>query len=197
MSPAIVLDVMKILEKEVGLRDETRAADQAREAMPVDKYTDRANSLAKSQREINQMTQDTLKAIADLEAEKEASFPKETSLLRQVSAIMSEAEALLAEPNTGAPTIAAETEIIELLLQVQRKQPPKKSSKGGSGTNPNGGGEGDTEESALALLGRGDEQQSQLVERVTEQATGTVGTGFPAEYRIGLDTYFGELENQE
>ena len=185
---------MKILEKEVGLRDETRFTDQAREAMPVDKYTERANSLANSQGDINQMTRDTLKAISDLELEKGASFPKETQLLTQVSRIMSETEALLTEPNTGAPTIAAETEIIELLLQVQRKQPPKKSSKGGSGTNPNGGGEGDTEESALALLGRGDEQNSQRVERVTEQATGSVGTGYPAEYRIGLDTYFGELE---
>ena len=186
---------MKILEKEVGLRDETRATEEARDAMEADKYVERAESLAESQRGINQMTQDTLVAIAELEQEKGSSFPKETQLLRQVSGIMSEVEELLVIPNTGSATVAAETEVIELLLQVQRKQPPKKSSKGGSGTNPNGGGEGDTEESALALLGRGDEQNAERVERLTEQATGTVGSGFPAEYRIGLDTYFGELEN--
>lgn len=185
---------MKILEKEVGLRDETRGTDQARNAMGLEKYSERANALAGTQVEINQMTQDTLKEIADLELEKGASFPKETQLLRQVSTIMGEVEGLLAEPNTGPATIAAETEIIELLLQVQRKQPPKKNSKGGSGNNPNGGGEGDTEESALALLGRGDEQNSQRVDRVSEAATGTVGSGFPAEYRSGLDAYFGELE---
>lgn len=195
LSPSIVLDVMKILEKEVGLRDETRATEEARDAMEADKFVERAESLAESQRGINQMTQDTLVAIAELEQEKGSSFPKETQLLRQVSGIMSEVEELLVIPNTGSATVAAETEVIELLLQVQRKQPPKKSSKGGSGTNPNGGGEGDTEESALALLGRGDEQNAERVERLTEQATGTVGSGFPAEYRIGLDTYFGELEN--
>ena len=186
---------MKILEREVGLRDETRGAEQARGGLGEEKYNQRAQSLAESQRDVQQMTEDTITAIKDLETEKSYSFPKEIELLTQVSGIMSEVDSLLQEPNTGAPTVAAETEIIELLLQVQRKQPPKKNSKGGSGNNPNGGGEGDTEESALALLGRGDELNSQTVEREIDQATGTIGSGFPAEYRIGLDTYFGELEN--
>ena len=194
LSPAIVLDVMKILEKEIGLRDETRAAEQAREAMTIEKYTERAMSLAQSQHEIADMTGETLQAIADLEAEKGASFPQETQLLRHVGRVMVEVESMLSEPNTGAEPIAAETEIIELLLQAQRKKPPKKNSKSGSGSNPNGGGEGDTEESALALLGRGDESNAEAIERVTEQATGLTGTGYPEEYRVGLDRYFGELE---
>ena len=185
---------MKILEKEVGLRDETRAAEQARDAMPIDKYTERANSLADTQHGLIEMSGEVLQAIKDLEEEKSISFPKETQLMKQVSRIMAEAETILAEPNTGPSAIAAETEIIELLLAVQRQQPPKKQSKSGSGKNPNGGGEGDTEESALALLGRGDEVNAQSVERETQQTTGTVGIGYPAEYRAGLDAYFGELE---
>ena len=185
---------MKILEKEIGLRDETRAAEQAREGMGVEKYTERATSLARSQNQIAEMTGETLQAIADLEEEKSLSFPKETQLLKHVARVMTEVEGMLSEPDTGPQPVAAETEIIEMLLQVQRKQPPKKSSKNGSGSNPNGGGEGDTEESALALLGRGDELNAETIERVTEQATGLTGAGYPAEYRIGLDTYFGELE---
>lgn len=185
---------MRILEKEVGLRDETRAAEQARSGLDVAKFGERTTSLAKSQGDINTMTNETLEEIAKLELEKGASFPKETQLLRQVSRIMTEVETFLAQQKTDAPTVAAETEIIELLLQVQRQQPPKKSSQGGSGKNPNGGGEGETEESALALLGRGNEQNAERVDRVTEQATGTTGSGFPAEYRVGLDAYFGELE---
>ena len=185
---------MKILEREVGLRDETRSTEQMKDGLETKKYVERANSLAETQQGLNDMTKETLQAIRELEEEKELSFPKEKELLTAVSNVMSEVETILAQPNTGAPAIAAETEIIEMLLQVQRKQPPKKNSKGGTGKNPNGGGEGDTEESALALLGRGDEVNAQSMERVTEQATGTVGAGFPAEYRIGLDTYFGELE---
>ena len=185
---------MRILEKEIGLRDETRAADQTREAVEWERYQERANSLATTQHELIDMTGHALQAIKELEAEKEASFPKETQLLTQVSSIMAEVEGLLRTPDTGPSAIAAETEIIEMLLQVQRKQPPKKSSKSGSGTNPNGGGEGDTEESALALIGRGDEVLAERVERVTDQATGTTGAGYPAEYRVGLDAYFGELE---
>ena len=185
---------MKILEKEVGLRDETRATDQARDAVSIERYTERANSLADSQHELIDMTADVLKSIKELEDEKAVSFPKETQLMNQVSRIMGEAEMILAQPETGPAAIAAETEIIELLLAVQRQQPPKKQSKSGSGNNPNGGGEGDTEESALALLGRGDEVNAQTIERETDQATGTVGAGYPAEYRVGLDAYFGELE---
>ena len=186
---------MKILEREVNLRDETRAADQMRDAVETEKYVERANSLADTQNGVNEMTRETIQAIKDLEDEKGLSFPKEKELLLRASSVMGEVHTLLSEPNTGAPTVAAETEIIEMLLQVQRKQPPKKQSKGSSGKNPNGGGDGDTEESALALLGRGDEINAQTVERATEQATGTVGAGYPAEYRIGLDTYFNELEN--
>jgi|GEM_PF-1630099 len=186
---------MKILEREIGLRDETRAAEQTRDAVETGKYVERANSLAETQQGLNDMTRDTYNAIKELEDEKGLSFPKEKELLMTVSNVMNEVETLLSQPNTGAPAIAAETEIIEMLLQVQRKQPPKKNSKGSSGKNPNGGGEGDTEESALALLGRGDEANAQSVERVTDQATGTVGTGYPAEYRVGLDAYFSEIEN--
>lgn len=185
---------MKILEREVGLRDETRATQQMKDGIEKEKYVVRTESLAETQQGLKQMAEDTIQSIKELEAEKGSSFPKEKELLTIVSGIMTEVETLLKQPNTGAPTVAAETEIIEMLLQVQRKQPPKKSSKGSSGKNPNGGGEGDTEESALALIGRGEEVNAQSVERMTDQATGTVGAGFPAEYRVGLDTYFGELE---
>ena len=185
---------MKILEREVNLRDETRAAEQLREVVETEKYVERANSLAQTQRDLNDMTQETIQEIQELEEEKELSFPKEKELLMQVSAVMGEVVTILEQPNTGAPAVAAESEIIEMLLQVQRKQPPKKNSKGKSGKNPNGGGDGDTEESALALLGRGDEVNAQTIERATNQATGTVGSGYPAEYRVGLDAYFGELE---
>jgi len=105
---------------------------------------------------------------------------------------MRDARDLLARPDTGPEPIAAETEAIELLLQAQRVKPPK--GGGGGGSSPGGGGSGDTEESALALIGRGDEMNAAPQDRTTSQMTGTPGSGFPAEFRAGLDAYFGELE---
>lgn len=185
---------MKILEKEVGLREETRATETLRAAVDARTYEQRTESLAATQQEIAKMNADTLEAIIKLEADKGLSFPTEKTMLRRVGSVMNEVERFLMDHKTDAPTIAAETEIIELLLKVQRKQPPKKKSKGGGGSQPGAGGEGDTEESALALVGRGAESNAQRIERTTEQTSGTVSAGYPAEYRVGLDAYFSELE---
>ncbi len=185
---------MKILEKEIDLREETRATDQVREAMGQAKHGKRSESLAATQVQISEMNTKTLKDIEELEETKGVSFPTEKQMLRRVGTIMTEVTDLLTSHDTGSHTIAAETEIIELLLQVQRKPPPKKNSKGGGGSQPGSGGEGDTEESALALIGRGDEANAQRTNRSTQQTTGAISAGYPVEYRSGLDTYFSELE---
>lgn len=185
---------MKILEKEIGLREETRSTEQVRDVMGDEKYVKRTESLASTQVEIAEMNSKALKDIEELEAAKGSGFPTEKQMLRRVGKIMIEVTDLLSSHDTGSKTIAAETEIIELLLQVQRKQPPKKKSKGGGGSQPGSGGEGDTEESALALIGRGDESNAQRIDRTTQQTTGAAAAGYPVEYRSGLDTYFSELE---
>jgi hypothetical protein len=38
LPPSIVLEVLKILEGEVNLREETRVAEQAKPALPEDEY---------------------------------------------------------------------------------------------------------------------------------------------------------------
>ena len=122
-------------------------------------------------------------------------FPNEIAMLSRVEEVMYEARSLLARPDTGPEPIAAETEVIELLLQAQRMKPPK--GGGGAGTTPGGGASGgDTDLAALALLGTGEEANANRQERTTTQATGTTGGDFPAEFRAGLDVYFDELENE-
>ena len=185
---------MKILEKEIGLREETRATENVREVMGADKFKKRSESLAATQTEIATMNADALTAIEELEQAKGLGFPSEKQMLRRCGKVMTEVEELLTSHETGSKTIAAETEIIELLLQVQRKQPPKKKSKGSGGSQPGAGGEGDTDESALALIGRGDESNAQRINRTTKQSSGAVSAGYPVEYRSGLDAYFSELE---
>jgi hypothetical protein len=191
LPPTIVLEVMKILEKEIGLRDETRAAEQAREIMPDEAYRERALSLAGTQDSLATRTNTVVTQISVMALEG-LQFPKEIELLTRVEEVMREARGLLARPDTGPQSIAAETEAIELLLQAQRVKPSK--AAGGSGDTPGGGGAGDTEEAALALIGRGEEVNAGSLERTPTQATGSTGADFPMEFRAGLDAYFGELE---
>ncbi len=181
---------MKILEQEIGLRDETRTLEQARPALEVDKYRGQSEPLATWQQELVGRTH---KVVADIRAvpDGEELFPKEIQLLTRVAEVMDEAHGILAQPNTGPEAIAAETEAIELLLQARRIQP---GGGGGGGSSPGGGGSGDTQQAALALIGRGAARAEKIAERQVSQATGTTGPGFPAEFRTGLDAYFGALE---
>jgi hypothetical protein len=118
----------------------------------------------------------------------ESLFGKEIALLTRVEQVAREAHGLLARPETGPETIAAETEVIELLLQTRRIKP------GGGGSSPGGGGGGTTRQSALALLGSGDERNAKTNVRTVGQSTGVSGSNLPAEFRSGLDAYFGALE---
>ena len=183
---------MKILEQEIALREETRALDQARDALNADRYDERARPLADTQAELGVRVLDVIQQLRDLEAEENKAYPKEIALLTRVEQVMQEAHELLDRPETGPETIAAETEVIELLLQAKRANP--KSGGGGGGDTPGGGGQGDTEEAALALVGSGSESSAHAEERNVGQATGVSGSELPAEFRAGLDAYFGGLE---
>lgn len=181
---------MKVLEDEIALREETRAAEKARPALEKVKYGERAAGLSKTQGEIAKHVEDIVRQIKELK-DGEASFPKEIGLLNYVKQVMDEAQGILAQPNTGAPAIAAETEAIELLLQAKRINP---GGGGGGGSNPGGGGGGTTQSSALALLGKSDAKDEAPAKRSVGQSTGTAGKKYPEEFRNGLDAYFNKLE---
>ena len=100
--------------------------------------------------------------------------------------VMDEARRILARPDTGPRAIAAESEVIEILLETGRvpnapvvvKAPPASAS-------------------ALMLMGMGDDAGSAFIEhRATGQATGVAGRNLPEEYRQGLDVYFDALEGK-
>jgi len=181
---------MKILEKEIALRDETRSQEQARKALDAKEYEKRVKPLAKTQDELAVRVAKVTQKIREL-PKGEESFPKEIALLTRVEAVMKEAHGLLARPHTGPETIAAETEAIELLLQAKRINP---KGGGSGGSSPGGGGSGTTKQSALALLGSGAERNAKTKVRSAVQATGSNGPELPAEFRRGLDAYFGTLE---
>jgi hypothetical protein len=190
LPPSIVLEVLKVLEGEINLREATRVAEQARAAMGSDDYASEAGRLGDAQTELEQRIVRVVERIREL-PDGDADFAKEINLLGRVGRVMDEAAQLLASPDTGPPAIAAETEAIELLLQSKRINP---QGGGGGGANPGGGGSGDTRDAALALIGPGLNAQEVREDRGAPQTTGETGSTLPAEFRAGLDRYFNELE---
>jgi hypothetical protein len=191
LPPSIILEVMQILEGEINLREETRVAEQARPTLAADKHLEEANRLAEVQDKLDERIVKVAERILEL-PDAEAEFGYELKLLDQVDQVMQEATGILASTNTGAPAIAVETEVIELLLQSKRINP---GGGGGGGANPGGGGEGDTQDLALALQGPGLNQDEVREAPDTTQAVGASGEEIPEEFRAGLDEYFNQLEN--
>lgn len=189
LPPSIVLEVLQILESEVNLRDETRVAQQAMSALEEQKYKETATGLSETQDELGKRVAKVIDRIIEL-PNSQQHFGKELNLLAAVNKVMDEATSILAQPETGAPAIAAQTEAIELLLQSKRINP---KGGGGGGASPGGGGSGTTSDSALALLGKGTNQKEVREDRGVTQSTGETGTALPEEFRRGLDQYFNRL----
>jgi hypothetical protein len=190
LPPSVILEVLQILEGEMNLREETRVGEQAKPSLAADEYNQEALRLSKTQNVLRDRDVKVIARIREL-PDAETDFAKELHLLQAVSVVMGEARDILAQPNTGAPAIGAETEVIELLLQSRRINP---KGGGGGGSNPGGGGGGTTHDSALTLLGTGVNAKEVREDRGISQATGERGSALPEEFRAGLDEYFNRLE---
>ena len=185
---------MQILEAEIALREDTRVAEQSRPAMAAEKHQEEADKLSATQLKLRERVDATVKRVSELPDAAE-NFGYEIKLLGMVSVVMDEAAGILKRPETGAPAIAAETEVIELLLQAKRCNP--KSGGGGGGSTPGGGGAQDpAQQPALALLGSGANEKARPDERDVPQASGEAGRTLPEEFRAGLDEYFNRLERK-
>ena len=190
LPPEIVLKVMQVLFDEMKLRDETREAEAAKPAMEKKDYFKRATGLALKQDDIGKRSYEAAVEISKLP--KADSFKKELKLISDAVNVMKDAYSILDKPDTGAPAVAAETEVIEMLLEA-RRQPPG-GGGGGGGSNPGGGGSAASAQGALAELGPGGNMDATVQERAPGQATGKAGKEFPEEFKAGLDSYFNALE---
>ena len=174
----------------MNLREETRVAEQAKPAIKAEEHAKQAEQLSGTQHKLGERTENVVDRIRALENGEEE-FAKEIGLLRQVVEVMLDAKTILARSDTGSPAIAAETEVIELLLKSRRINP---KGGGGGGADPGGGGGGTTNDSALTLIGSGVNEKENREDHGVSQATGDSGPKLPEEFRTGLDEYFNRLE---
>lgn len=188
--PAVVLEVLRILKAETDLREATRTVEQLRGTQPDDHYAARAAELRETQDELLQRTQLLIDQLTMAETEEEKDFGGTIKQLQVAWTAMQDATQYLSLPSTAGPTIAAETEAIEALLQSKRTA---SGGGGGSGGPTPGGGRGEgVADQPSALAGIGDGLMTE--QRTVTQAGGTAVEQVPTEYRSGLDAYFSALE---
>ncbi|MEM1441097.1 MAG: hypothetical protein AAGF67_02065 [Verrucomicrobiota bacterium] len=194
LPPEIVLDIMKVLQEQMYLRDETREMESVKPALASDVYESRVFPLELSQEDLRERIDLVQSDILEI-PNGAATFGSELQLLRLVSDIMREARAVLARPDTGREVIAAQTEAIELLLQSKRQQG---QGSGSGGSSPGDGGQAQgSGSSALSdvALPDAERRESGASERDVDQWTGKAGRTLPEEFRRGLDTYFNSIES--
>lgn len=187
LPPEIVLEVLRIIDREIQLREETRELEQAKEAITLDEYTDRSLALYDTQITLTEDTREVAAQISLLPNAEERLIQQQLAKVTAAADVMDEVEDILAEPDTGPKAIAAITEVIEILLQTCRipNTPPITTAPPATAA-------------ALMLMGIGDDTGTAFLEnRSPRQATGKAGRVLPEEFRQGLDAYFNVLEGRQ
>ena len=186
LTPEIVLEVMRIIDGEIQLREETRELHQAVEGIEQDAYRKRGGELSETQAELARKARALLPEIEKLPMQDHPLMVKTIEKLTNAATVMDEVEGLLATPETGPPTIAAITEVIEILLETARLPNAPMVVKAPPANIP-----------ALMLVGMGDDGNKAFLEnRAPAQATGKAGRELPEEFKQGLDAYLNALEGR-
>ena len=186
LPPEIVVEVMRIINREIQLREETRELEQAKEAVSPNEYRERSIALYDTQITLTEDTREVEAQISLLPDAHERFIQNQLAKVANAAEVMEEVEDILAEPDTGPRAIAAITEVIEILLQTGRVPNAPMITTAPPATA-----------SALMLLGVGDDTGRASIEnRSPRQATGKTGRVLPEEFRQGLDAYFNALEGK-
>lgn len=148
----------------------------------------------------------------------EQTIPQVITLFREVKQTMDEATDRLAEAETGGVTLAAQTEIIEKILEASKERQKQSGGQAAgammemmermAGKNPDGdkdgkgkkpgdkGGEGMTGQSDAANTADPDGSSHKTEARRVPTAAGSAGKMLPEEFQQALDAYNRGLENK-
>ncbi len=200
----LLMRLMRVRQTEEGLREQTRFLEQHKAGnIGYGESVGRLGGLQKA----------LLASVEKIGAD--YPYPQVTGLLDDVGAAMKDAGRLLGVPQTDQETVAAETEVIELLSSTCKKCSsggagmPNVSSLSpellamlmqmmGEGTGKTGGGStagGDTERASNTTPGPAN--GAAAGERYVEKAGGRSGENLPAEFRDALESYFQAVEGLE
>ena len=182
LPPEIILEVLRIIDREMQLREEAREWGQLDET--GNDYRERGARLSEIQTELSETTRDLATRIWELpEADQ---WQNAINKLTAAATVMDEVRGRFDRLESGPATIAAITEVIEILLQAGRVPNAPMVVNAPPTTTP-----------ALLLMGLGDDsRQANVQVRAPGQATGKAGRELPAEYRRGLDAYLNALETR-
>lgn len=199
MSPEaieLMLKLARIRQQEQELREATRFLEERKESLPL--YGESATRLGRIQDNLGEQ----IRKISD-----RYSSPQLAALLEQVNAAMGDAAQLLYKPQTDGETIAAETEVIELLSAACEGAGGGGGSSGimamlmqmlGMGAGTSGGGStqgGTTDQPATGTQGA--TAGAQPDPRHVDKATGRSEAALPAEFREALEGYFETMEQMK
>lgn len=186
------------------------AADEAENSrLMLEHHTEGSERLADEQDELSADVQQLVI---------EQTIPEVIALLDQVEGLMDETTDYLAETNTGGKTIAAQTEIIELIhaaakarqqqggsgeegsamMDMMERMMGKNEGEGeGEGEKPGDkAGQGMTDESDAENSGGEGDSGGKLEERTIPKAAGNAGKSLPSEFQKALDAYNRGLEEK-
>ena len=184
-----LLAIMRLVQREMALRDQTRALDRRRSQ---EDYHQAAQVLAQEQRDLGF-------AVAALLAR--VFGPEVQMRLRAAGAAMNDAALLLEKPETGGETIAAETEVIELLGSAAKSAAQMNGNSKGMqalaelltlmevGNSPGGNPEGAASNLASSVT-TGAATQDGREQRRIQKTTGYQNDSFPEEFREALGKFF-------
>ncbi len=189
IEPEVFFGLMRARVWEEMLREQTRATDAIR---GEPRYADAVRAAEERQREIG----DEFQRLRDVTANAQLA-----GFLAGLAGVAGEASALLAKPDSGAPVIAAQTEIIEViaaLMQGSGGGSPQPSAGNaasigeGTGTGTEGGGGGGA--------GSGDEGGVEGAPGTSRRASRDVSrtsgdpASWPAAYRDAIQRYNEAME---
>lgn len=194
IDPEFILGLLRLIQGEQNLREKTRYLDKNKPSQAQD-YKDTSFQLSGDQGDLH------VKLM--FLANKAQNCPPALQLLNRAGTIMDEVVEYLRKPQTNAPVIAAETEIIELLsgafqqscsqsssssamMQMMMQMLMQGTAAGQSGTGSSAGGTTD----AANMQFNDPEFKKEDPSRNTDKTQGTGSAEIPEEYKSAIEAYF-------
>ena len=193
LPPAIVLEVMRQIEAEMNLRDETRVFEQSRAAMDEQERRERNDGLTVYQMSVQERSLDTIEDIKRLPGG-EKTFRDQLGKLTNAASAMNDATGMLFDYTTGDPAIAAETAAIEALLESRRIEPPPSNPPPPQGSSSQDGSESLAgNRAAMDMFNPAEGQFGQPQARGVGAGTSASSDNVPERFRSGVDNFTNQL----